>query len=476
MKSAWIRKGYASRLVVFFAGFACDENILASVRLPDSCDILVFFDYRDFNFDADFADLSGYSRIGIVAWSFGVWAADVFRDKFPSACEWIAINGSPYPVDDERGIPVEIFKKTLSDFSESTREKFYRRVCGGVRETADHSKMLCSRSAQELSDELETLSKAFASEKTGLKGRWSRVFASSGDGIFPIKNLRSAFGNSLQIVDGRHLNPPLIERALEMAAGSLDRGVAHSFEKSVSSYNSCAFVQRKISGKLANLLFESLGEKLECSAHSVLEIGCGTGFLTRIVSEKIPKTAWLINDLSAKMCKAALSKCMARCSCLAGDFMEADFSLESFDLVLSSSCFQWIKDKFSLFDKVFKISSKSSVLAFSTFGMDNFREVRDLTGSGLRYDGFSQTRSLLARAGYSVVFASEELIEVEFSSPIEVLRHIRSTGVNGGFAQFWTPGRANKFSREYLERYGKPGGSVLLTYNPHYFICSKAEL
>lgn len=96
----------------------------------------------------------------MAAWSFGVWVADFFSEKLSRADARAAVCGSPYPVDANMGIPPKIFNATLNAFDETSREKFYSRVCGGARNVGLKIR-LSKRSAGELREELETLGKAF---------------------------------------------------------------------------------------------------------------------------------------------------------------------------------------------------------------------------------------------------------------------------------------------------------------------------
>ena len=269
MKHVWIRKNGARRLVVFFSGFACDADFLKEEDIPEGCDAVAFYDYRSLNFDID---VSAYPEIGVAAWSFGVWVADFFSEKLSRADARAAVCGSPYPVDANMGIPPKIFNATLNAFDETSREKFYSRVCGGARNVGLKIR-LSKRSAGELREELETLGKAFF-EMPSPKPRWTLTLAAKGDRIFPAENLRRAWSKIPPIFsDGDHLDMRLIRRALVHAARPLSK-VGGAFEKNAQSYESNARVQKDAAEKLAEAVL-ALGIP---QGEKILEIGCGTGF------------------------------------------------------------------------------------------------------------------------------------------------------------------------------------------------------
>ena len=103
MQTEFIVKKGRRRLLIIFAGWGMDSKPLATLSHPDF-DILAVWDYRSPHFDLRLAD--GYDEICVIAWSFGVYAS---QDVLPwladrlSAC--VAVAGTPYPVDDTRGIP-----------------------------------------------------------------------------------------------------------------------------------------------------------------------------------------------------------------------------------------------------------------------------------------------------------------------------------------------------------------------------------
>jgi len=467
MRAKWIKRKGLKKLIMFFAGFACDERLLSRSYIPEDCDLIMFFDYRGFDFDAD---VSGYDSIGVAAWSFGVWVADMLRDKFPRPALRMAINGSPYPVHDSLGIPPEIFQKTLEAFDERGKDKFFKRACGGASASDELGGLLCARGAAALKDELESLGRAFETRKFS-PGEWDCAFASRADKIFPVENLKRAWGSILSVCEGDHLNPPLFGSGFSQLSQNV-RKVKSAFEKSIASYEENAFVQREISETLSEALSRFTSEDWSAGVRNILEVGCGTGFLTRVLVPRFSAPKWHLNDLSERMCDFASKLCANKPDICAGDIMRCEFD-EPIDLIVSSSCFQWIPNLSALFKKLCADSAAGAIMAFSTFGRENFSQIRALTGNSLNYESAEAISAKLCGAGYSVLYSAEDIVDVSFGSAVEVLRHIKSTGVNGKFSAFWTPAKAREFSKKYEDKFSDSDG-VRLTYNPIYFVAQKS--
>ena len=158
MKTAWLRKEGAEELLVFFNGWGMDHRIAAwllreSLSAGFSLDMLACYDYHTLGTEEGFMNgISRYSSITVVAWSFGVWAAQ--HTELPPIGRAIAINGTLHPVDAGMGIPPEVFQATLSTYSDENRHRFNRRMCG-TREALEL--FSCIAPERETSDQLTEL-------------------------------------------------------------------------------------------------------------------------------------------------------------------------------------------------------------------------------------------------------------------------------------------------------------------------------
>lgn len=148
MKSAWIRREGADELLLFFNGWGMDQRIAEhllsdSLSVELSPDILACHDYRSLRPEPGFIEqVNHYSHITVVAWSFGVWVAQ--QIELPPIDRALAVNGTLCPIDKMEGIPPDVFDATLATYSEESRNRFNRRMCGGGEAHA----LFCSISPQ----------------------------------------------------------------------------------------------------------------------------------------------------------------------------------------------------------------------------------------------------------------------------------------------------------------------------------------
>ena len=244
--------------------------------------------------------------------------------------------------------------------------------------------------------------------------------------------------------------------------------VACCFGKSVESYEQHAHVQKEIAAHLAGLA----GDYVKPLPAKVLEVGCGTGLLTGSI-----KRLWIgcdlwINDLVEGMCmKSAARFCIPASHCLVGDIEEIPLP-GNMDCLLSASVFQWLSHPQATYARLAESLSAGGWLVFSTFGEDNCRELREVTGTGLPYLHKEETIAMLS-GHFQVIHVEEEHRRLYFPDAVQVLKHIKQTGVNGlAGSQIWTRGKLQDFSARYARLFACDG-MFPLTYHPRYFVCRK---
>ncbi len=99
--------------------------------MAEGFDCLLCFDYRTQEFD--YSLLDAYREFRLLAWSMGVWVAGQILSGHTYPWEMkLAVNGTPFPIDDRRGIAEAVIHGTLENFSDATLARFRRRICGGA--------------------------------------------------------------------------------------------------------------------------------------------------------------------------------------------------------------------------------------------------------------------------------------------------------------------------------------------------------
>ena len=224
------------------------------------------------------------------------------------------------------------------------------------------------------------------------------------------------------------------------------RLIAERFARARATYSREARVQQQVAEKMTALLRRTLPD---ARFDRIAEFGCGTGLYSQLIHDTWHPSLLHLNDLCPEMRLPS-----------------------GLDLLTSCSTLQWFASPRDFFRRAASLLRPDGVLAFTTFGLRNLLEIRTLTGNGLDYTPPQQLRRELEDAGFHILHLEQEEAVLRFPTPVDVLRHLRMTGVTGTEKQTWSRGRLQAFCDEYIRRFGSPEG-VSLTYQPIYVISSQ---
>ncbi|MDR0384850.1 MAG: DUF452 family protein [Prevotellaceae bacterium] len=202
MKIFWHKQEILnSELLLLFNGWGFDPKIFSETDIPLH-DIVSVYDYSDIK-PEQFEFTRLYAKVKIVAWSYGVFVADFYSESIHNVTKAIAVNGSTTPIDDDKGIPVKIFRATMESFNARNREKFYLRIAGGMSAYNRTAGKLPDRNVENQLAELKSLYQLSLENRTPTLN-WTVAIISTNDKIFPLENMKNAWGDKAVIVEGDH--------------------------------------------------------------------------------------------------------------------------------------------------------------------------------------------------------------------------------------------------------------------------------
>ncbi|MCM1338857.1 MAG: malonyl-ACP O-methyltransferase BioC [Muribaculaceae bacterium] len=233
------------------------------------------------------------------------------------------------------------------------------------------------------------------------------------------------------------------------------KNIKKQFEKSMSNYDNNAIVQNFMASKLVI----ELG-KISTVFDNIFELGSGTGLLTKQIASSIEFKEYYANDLVEKS-KVYVQKIVPNIHFVCGNALKVKAG-RKFELLVSNAMFQWFEN-FEKAVEILKYNLKpGGVLAFSTFAPSNFKEITELTGLSLQYKTQDELTAALKNAGFEILYAETFYEEVCFKTPLELLAHMKHTGVNSLTERVWTVKNVKEFCDKYSKKYPK----TKLTYSP----------
>lgn len=179
------------KLLLFFAGWACDTTPFRHYR-PQGMDYMVCYDYRTLNIDVA-TILRSYTEVHIVGWSMGVWAASHIAPYLSENIHTsIAINGTPFPIDEHKGIPPAIYQGTLEGLTGASLHKFLRRMCADSTAFKAFLDMTPRRPLEDLRQELADIARQTNTLPIP-QWKWQEAVVGSNDRIIPPTNQLNAW-------------------------------------------------------------------------------------------------------------------------------------------------------------------------------------------------------------------------------------------------------------------------------------------
>ena len=119
-----------------------------------------------------------------------------------------------------------------------------------------------------------------------------------------------------------------------------------------------------------------------------------------------------------------------------------------------------------------RLQEPGDLLFFTSFLQGTLSEIYELTGKGLSFPPESDWLTWSA-SSYRPLHVSSETICLYFNSPVDVLRHLKHTGVTATGGEFWTRNRLASFVEKYQEKFQTTDGKVVLTFVPVYFLLER---
>lgn len=164
-------------------------------------DICTCFDYNSLETDRS-EWWNRYDEITVVGWSMGVWAAEqvLTRLNLPIR-QAIAINGTPKPVDNTRGIPEAVAQATLDGLTPESLRRFYRRMLGSgtLLKEMEEAGNLPVIDFDERKEELRRIIDRRPYADSGFC--WHKALVGTGDAIFPPANMCTAWQGQAEVIE-----------------------------------------------------------------------------------------------------------------------------------------------------------------------------------------------------------------------------------------------------------------------------------
>ncbi len=205
MQYHWLNKQNNKKLVVFFAGWSFDYCPFECIN-TDGYDVLMFYDYKELDIPQQVQqEIRLYVDKTLITWSMGVFVAYLLKDSLPLFNKKIAVNGTPYPVNNEFGIPERTFNLTLKYAETGLQGKFYENAFSNEKFLQKYLKNPVQRPIANRVAELEALYNFIKNKNFEYDNEFYDIaLVSLQDKIIPPKNQLNMWKEKAVTIDCGH--------------------------------------------------------------------------------------------------------------------------------------------------------------------------------------------------------------------------------------------------------------------------------
>lgn len=215
--------------------------------------------------------------------------------------------------------------------------------------------------------------------------------------------------------------------------------IGQAFHRQAEEYDQHALVQQRIVARLDQLVASHQTNQ----PSAVLDIGCGTGAMLHALHARYNNSFLVGIDLAFNMARLSAKKNSDRAIIVNGDAEHLPFMDKRFDLVVSTSTFQWLDSLDKTFTECRRVMKEDGILCIAFFGGQTLWELQECYREAVikrygsrnaRMNRLHQFKGIADVQHALRVFSSNKLMvtiekEMQFHSSVpELLRSIKLIG------------------------------------------------
>ncbi len=253
--------------------------------------------------------------------------------------------------------------------------------------------------------------------------------------------------------------------------------IGKRFSAAAETYDRHAHPQLALAQSVVSMLSETDPEQ-------ILELGSGTGLLTRLLTERFPEVRIDAVDVAEKMiahCRVKFSR-FPQINWIVDD-AQIFWNDDRYPLIVSSSALHWVSDLRATCANIFQSLEPGGTFALGMMLRGTLKELHELRTEiapekipSIALPTYEETKACLQSSGFSLERRKHSEEEIIYPDAKTFLRAIHEQGVTGGKVSSGnTPLTRTELSHlvaDYQETYTSAGG-VYATYETATFLLRK---
>lgn len=220
------------------------------------------------------------------------------------------------------------------------------------------------------------------------------------------------------------------------------RQLRQAFERAAASYDHAAILQREVCERMLSRL-----DYIKHPPKWVLDMGSGTGYGSRKLIERYPRSQLVAVDIALAMhfqARPPLPRWqrwlpLAKRSVthyVCGDIEQLPLRDACMDMIWSNLTLQWCNDLKQTFTEARRVLKSGGLLMFSTFGPDTLKELKE---AFKKVDGHSHVNrftdmhdigDLLVHSGFATPVMDMEYITLTYDNVMDIMHDLKAIGAH----------------------------------------------
>lgn len=207
--------------------------------------------------------------------------------------------------------------------------------------------------------------------------------------------------------------------------------VKQSFSHAANHYDEIAVLQKNVGLDLLSRFDVGYSK-------SLLDLGCGTGFLTQELIKKGGAQEIIAVDLALSMLKVARGKReqLASVQYICADAADLPLANNSINIIISNLALQWCQDLAQVFSGFNQVLKQGGALMFSTFGPATLQELKS---SWQKVDDYEHVNSFytveelnvfLQQSGFTHIDIATKQYELKYPTVLALMRELKGIGAH----------------------------------------------
>lgn len=232
---------------------------------------------------------------------------------------------------------------------------------------------------------------------------------------------------------------------------NIKREICNSFNAHAKEYESAAKIQLEIGNRLIRRL-----DYFRFTPKNILDLGCASGFFTKLLTKRYPKANVMGIDLAFSMLQEAKKNNVKDILLSNADLNALPFANNSFDLVFSNQVIHWSDSLSTALQEIQRVMQVDGCLIFSTLGPGSLVELKqawslvDKHSHVLDFIEMHNLGDLLLKQGFKDPVVDMENIITQYKSPINLIKNLKAQGVRN-INQQRNPGLTGKSTWKALQ-------------------------